>query len=656
MAAAAASKRRRLQSIAGTGHLTDAALLRVAERLREDPAILDALSSRKPLQRATHDLLQPLLQSDALPLKSGGEFERLHASPQKIVQFFYAESPAYKAMVDRALQTARASVQMPWRVVLYADECTPGNPLRPEARRKLHCWYFAFLEFGQKVLCHAEAWLPVALLRTTVAKDVQGKFSCAMRALLRRFFCGPEGMSTGGILLGERLVFAELGNILADEACLKATWATKGASSFLPCPLCKNIVQHGLAEASAGGYLQSLACSDVGLFDLLQPGDLWRKHDRLEALAGAVSKAELGESEKSAGVNYCPNGVLKDRELRAFVVPERVHTFDNMHNLLSNGAASWEVFNMVQHLRTLGVDRSALQSFLTPWRWPVDKKVKSASLRDAFCDFRFGGDGHYKAGASELLQLLPVMLHMLLTVILPTGRAVREIASFVALCRVVCLMQKAKFQQGGATSETLLQAVQSHMRAFQDAYGVGEIKPKHHYELHVPAQVRRDGLLLDTYVQERKHQLIKHCAEPVDNVRSLEKTTLARVLQEQLRELERPGWTAGLLGRQQPFPELAEFMGASHATSAPRLRTLDGVMVGLNDIVWAQGALAKVRVCAQCGDEVVLVVNYMTDLRPTTEWAWEGGVAGAPSVVPARNVQQTHCWTAKENGVIVVLG
>ena len=651
------SKRRRLQSIAGLGGISDSGLVRLAAHFRAEPSLLEEVSSRQKVERATADILEPVLQSDALPLAGGREFEWWHASPQKLLQLFYDESPAFKSMVDAALQRVPNSVMRPWHVVLYGDEITPGNPLRPDNRRKLHCFYFAFQELGQQVLCHSEAWLPVACLRSSVAKGVMGKYSCAMRLLLRRFFCGPEGMSTGGVLLGPRLVFAELGNILGDEAALKATWATKGASSFLPCPLCKNVVQHGLAEASTGGYLQNITCSDFGLLDLAQPGDLWHKHDRLEALcATSSSRKELAEREKSSGVNYCPNGVLSDRELRQFVVPERVHTYDNMHNLLSNGAASWEVCLLLEHLREVGVDRGAMQSFVdAAWRWPVDKAAKGASLRDAFSEHRIAADGHYKANASELLQLLPLVRHMLLTIVLPAGRLQPQIRSFVALCRVVDMTQSAKFQSG-VTSEALLGAMQSHMALFKEAYGPSYIKPKHHYELHIPAQVRRDrGLLLDTFVQERKHQLIKQCALDVDNTGALEKTTLARVVLAQLRELDKPGWSFGLLGPTESFPELAECMSASHATSAPRLRTLDGVWVGMNDIVWVEGALAKVRACAQVDGELQLVVSYLNNLRVATDFAWEGTVADANSVVRAEHVRQTTCWTIAGNGDSVVL-
>ena len=193
--------KRRRQSIAGLGAVTDSALVQIAQAFRSDPGLLDDVSSRQSVQRATAAVLDPCIQRDRLPLHDGTEFVWSHASPQKMFQFFYNESPAYKAMIDEALRREPNSLRQPWHVVLYADEITPGNPLRPQTSRKLHCFYFAFREQRQSVLGHAEAWLPAAVLRSTVCKEGEGGFSCAMRVLLRRFFCGPEGMSTSGVVL-----------------------------------------------------------------------------------------------------------------------------------------------------------------------------------------------------------------------------------------------------------------------------------------------------------------------------------------------------------------------------------------------------------------------------------------------------------------------
>ena len=416
-------------------------------------------------------------------------------------------------------------------------------------------------------------------------------------------------------------------------------------------PLCKNIVQHGLAE-SVDCYLQHISCRDARLFDLAEPGDLFRKHDRLEAAFGTCSKKEFLEREKSMGVNFCRTGVLGDRELRQFVVPERVHTYDNMHNLLSNGAAHWEIALLLRHLGEVGVGRETLQSFVdAAWTWPCDKARKGNMMKDAFSEHRISSDGHYKAMASEILVLYPLLRHLLLNVVLPTGMLQLPIRSFLALCRTLDMTHGIKLQRA-CSAEVLLQAIQAHLAAFVQAYGRSEVKPKHHFELHIPSQVQRDdGLLLDTYVQERKHQLIKRNGETICFTKAMGQSTLARAVQDQLRELDDPGWTPGLHGRQTPFRELD-----LAAVAAPRLRTRSGVWVGIHDLVWADDALAQVRACAEVGGEFYVVISYLQNLRAATDFAWAGGkVARSTTMVASDRVRQTICWTRRADGDYLVL-
>ena len=65
----------------------------------------------------------------------------------------------------------------------------------------MHCFYLSFRELGPDILCHAEAWLPVAVLRAHIVKHVQGKLAAVMRVLLRRLFCGPAALQVAGVSL-----------------------------------------------------------------------------------------------------------------------------------------------------------------------------------------------------------------------------------------------------------------------------------------------------------------------------------------------------------------------------------------------------------------------------------------------------------------------
>eukprot|EP00969_Alexandrium_andersonii_P056954 2511570-Alexandrium_andersonii.AAC.1 len=63
-------------------------------------------------------------------------------------------------------------------------------------------------------------------------------------------------------------------------------------------------------------------------------------------------------------------------------------------------------------------------------------------------------------------------------------------------------------------------------------------KPKHHYMVHLPRQNDRDQVVLDCWVLERKHQVIKMSCEWVGNTSNFEHSTIARAAQEQCRQMQ----------------------------------------------------------------------------------------------------------------------
>ena len=149
-------------------------------------------------------------------------------------------------------------------------------------------------------------------------------------------------------------------------------------------------------------------------------------------------------------------------------------------------------------------------------------------------------------------MVYPILKHFVLTVIAKTGHLRAEVNSFSCLCSVLDMLQNLKKGIGSPTE--LAKVIKQHMASFLAVYTPEDAKPKHHFLVHIPAQVARDGLLLDCFVLERKHQMLKACCNWIDNTCSFEKSTLARAVLEQRRELDKPGWTAhGLQGQPNHF-------------------------------------------------------------------------------------------------------
>ena len=49
---------------------------------------------------------------------------------------------------------------------------------------------------------------------------------------------------------------------------------------------------------------------------------------------------------------------------------------------------------------------------------------------------------------------------------------------------------------------------------FKEAYGATMMRPKHHYALHLPLQLRVHGFLVATMTMERKHRVLKRYLRP----------------------------------------------------------------------------------------------------------------------------------------------
>ena len=72
-------------------------------------------------------------------------------------------------------------------------------------------------------------------------------------------------------------------------------------------------------------------------------------------------------------------------------------------------------------------------------------------------------------------------------------------------------------------------AIANFFRAHQAAHGTASVKPKHHWLMDIPAQLRKDGLMLDAFVIERQHLFVKAVAEKVDNTSRYEGSVLASI-------------------------------------------------------------------------------------------------------------------------------
>ena len=85
----------------------------------------------------------------------------------------------------------------PLRIVVYGDEMTPGNPLRPDEGREAWQWSFSILEFPNHVLHSHAGWIHLTTLRKSVLKDLAGGVPMLAKSILHMLFLGTHNFRDG---------------------------------------------------------------------------------------------------------------------------------------------------------------------------------------------------------------------------------------------------------------------------------------------------------------------------------------------------------------------------------------------------------------------------------------------------------------------------
>jgi len=339
------------------------------------------LAGRRSVANTLEQQLAQVQSNIQIPLTAGGHFNWTITLPQDLLPCIVKKCAGWEHILSIALQKFPPSPGRPWRFLLYLDEITPGNPLRPDNQRKIVAFYCSFLELGP-FLRLEEAWLTIGVLRSTVVKTIAAGLSGVVRQLLRRLLLGTKSMITCGIplpLQTPAILFARFHRLIADEAACKAIWGVKGAAGVCPCMDCKNVVaiakdgQPSLCEFDPTGYLVDITCSDRSKFDPRGTGDLYRSHDILaDMVARGCSKAECGRVEKASGVNFEPHGLLADHDLRSLAPPSS-NVRDPMHIILANGVLNSEIYAFLAAWAscTPGFSYSTVQMFCAAdWQRP----------------------------------------------------------------------------------------------------------------------------------------------------------------------------------------------------------------------------------------------------------------------------------------------
>lgn len=598
----------KLRRLAASG-VPHAKLIDVVSRIREMD-IHDLAINRQSLDRASAELYRKVEQKETLP---GIDFLFSTASFTKTLQLFVRESVAFRHVLREMWLREPCSMLAPFSLVVYADEVVPGNVLRLDNARKIFCVYITIKEIGPSFLKSEHMWVPVAAIRTTRIKHASGEISACMKVLMERMFI-HDRVREQGVLLDLQIsgaqpvvFYFQLGNAIADGDAYRAMWAAKGASGKLPCLLCKNILKDADDIPRGSTYLRHMSCSSPDLFDAASDADIWEKADVLTLNSGGA-KTKLQQMQKVFGLNFSPHGILFDKPLRTYIRPASCITFDSMHALVSNGIVEVETGHLLGQLRNIGCTWDQLRSFFAAnWRYckangstTIAKAAMSKARQTAF-----EKSGEFKSGASEMLQVFPLLLHFLFTVVKPTGALAAEIASYHALG---CLLSATRRGKNGEDVQAELKAAATaHADLYAAAYGAG-VKPKHHYTQHLSGQVGRDGVIIDAFVGERKHRMIKMLAQDIKNTKDFERSLLQRVICYQLDRLQDPHALRDYLHAPQEFQDLAILEGCRQSFVSSTM-VWTGILIGTDDCLFLDGFLHEIVACATLDDAFAVIAN-----------------------------------------------
>ena len=384
--------------------------------------------------------------------------------------------------------------------------------------------------------------MTLAVARTRALKTHPAKLSGFTRLLLRDLFFSQDVNGQGIRILGRtaRVAFHAL---LADEEALSAMWHAKGSSGVIPCAICCSVTDKPKAADIAAGLrslpqrsalIQDITCSDKSRIGLKSDFDVWHLADKLMAQAGSPT---LQVSEQNYGLNYHPDAILFDKELRRYVRPATCNRMDLMHVVYSNGVLGAEVMLFLRNLKVShGYYFEELREYMADWRCPWIQRLKPA---DCFNVHREKSSKEFlKVGASELLGVYPALRHFVLQSLMRSKKMAKHIEALLALmeicdhCRqaVRCRTRDRAIELASKMDEV----VPRYLEAFKAAYGAECMRFKHHQLLHVPDQVRADGFLMTCWALERKHISTKQAME---NFKGTQKTpwsgSLSRTINNQ---------------------------------------------------------------------------------------------------------------------------
>ena len=503
------------------------------------------------------------------------------------------QSQHYSMIMQKALDENPPSPSNPWTIILYSDGVDPTDTASKTHTRKFIIFYWTFMELGMAALAHEEVWGILTAVRESHAKALEGGITGLTSMCLDQFHGAEFDIMRAGVAVnflngGRAKMFAKVGVMLADEPAFKDMLDCKGHGGTKCCFLCQNCVLHKAPQGSIplhlfSEYTVSIAEPDFKKFHMHSDQSLRDVITKLNEYKLVLNDKDFEIRSQMLGFNWNPKSIICNPTFQLQCVSFTM--FDWAHTYICDGLADAEFGAFMQVMcrnKSSGTTYAGLAEYVEGFRVPKCRR-SLARLFDGARYKNYVATGKFPATASEFLTLAPILRRYLRRVVQPLGCNPKHVESMVAVMDVVDMLQATKHRDCVQPS-SLYRAIAMHFRLFIAAYGANDVRPKHHYALHLPLMLKQFGVLVTTLVHERRHKLAKKYARNRDATVQFERGLVEDVTCHQLWELGQPFFQTG--SSAQPKGQIMKALRDMFPCSA-------GFDITLHDNIAVNGGVAK---------------------------------------------------------------
>jgi len=387
--------------------------------------------------------------------------------------------------------------QQPVDIIIYCDEFTPGNPLRPDSGRKCLGIYWLIMNMPGHLLSRDELWLPFGYVRHNVVNELRGGSSFLKAKCIDIFFGTGSVSFTSGIMIkkwtwnevewvaGEsHIITGKFEGNLADESQHKFDYDLTGASGTIPCIECSNCMAG--RDVSASGFFVNIDCTDRHQFRTRTDDDIYSLVDRITASNATDTRGRFKEMQQFAGINYSPNGLLWARHLRSILRPVTHYIRDWQHTLVSHGVATREVGELCDVLKKEGFSMDGIKhrivsNFTLPKSLGrIDERWFSKKIIDV---------DTVKLYSSQVIQVVELLYCYLLLEVKPTGKLPGHIRCFECLHNLLQILRKTGREVTQEVFNTMESLIDEHAVLYRNLYhwdtGSEITQIKFHHLMHL---------------------------------------------------------------------------------------------------------------------------------------------------------------------------